>query len=153
MGKLILLREVREAAAREALALAAAAEDRAREAEATLEGRRRELEDRRSSLEREPPGEQPPAEVLQFRGRATRMLRALEVDVQVRLAAMRGERISAEEAARRVEAKWLAARRARERLQERQAAAREERKRGREAAEEGARDDLPAGPGGPDGER
>jgi len=147
LGKLILLRRGREEAGRHALTRAIEAEERAQAAEADLAARHRAVERRLTRL-REPPGEQPPAQVLQFQSRLQRTLWAMEVRVQVLLAEMRGERIGLQEATARARAELAVARRAREQAQERAAAIRGDRRRRREQLEELAQDDAPGRPGG-----
>jgi hypothetical protein len=136
MGKLIVLRQVRERNAREALAGAAEAEARARAAEADLEARRRQAQERREHLKQEAGGEQPRAQVLQFRSRFERTLRSIEMSAGILLAQKRGDRIRAEEATARARATLAAARRAREQIEERLEEARLARRRRRERAEE-----------------
>lgn len=147
VGKLVLLRRVREEAERDAVAGAVEAEGRARAAEAELVARHRALEERLSSAREEPGIEQAPAQVLQFQSRLQRTLWAMQVHVQVLLAEMRGERIGLEEATARARADLAAARRAREQAQERAAEIRRQRRRRREQLEEQAQDDAPGPPG------
>jgi hypothetical protein len=136
LGALILLSRAREEAQRRDMATTSQAETRAREAEAELDARRRTAGERISQLRDEAPGEQPPAQVLQFRSRAERTLREVQVQLQALLAAMRGERITAAEASARAKVALAAARREREHLEERLAKLRRERRRRREEAEE-----------------
>lgn len=152
MGKLVLLRRIREEREREALAGAARAEERARSREEAAEDRRSAAAAELARASQESGGDPPQVEVLQFRSRFMRRLQALAVQVEVEVAAMRGERIDAAEAAARIRASLAQTRRARECLEERLAAARRERGRARERAEAGARDDAPGPPdseGGP----
>ncbi len=151
MGKLVLLRRIREEREREALADAARAEDRARSREQAAEDRRSAAAAELARASQESGGNRPQAQVLQFRSRFMRRLQALAVQVEVEVAAMRGERLDAAEAGARIRASLAKTRRARERLEERLAGARRERGRARERAEEGTRDDAPGPPGGEGG--
>jgi hypothetical protein len=145
LGKLILLRRVREEAEREALAGASQVEARAREGEQAAERRRKAVEDELARRRQEDPGERPIAQVLQLRHRALRRVEVALAWSEAQAGAARRERIGAAEAAARIRARLAAARRARELMEERQAAARLEQRRRCEAAEEQARDDEPGG--------
>ncbi len=149
MGKLILLHRVREEAEREALARAADAEARAQAHQESADARVRLTREEQLRVQGEAAGEQPLAQVLQFRSRALRQIEALLVWTEAQAAAARGERISAAEAAARVRASLAAAHRACEQLQERLAAARRQRRRRREQVQERAQDDTPGPRGGP----
>jgi len=155
MGKLVLLRQVREEVERRALAAAAGAEARAREAEVWVEEERRDLALQLDRVRGGPADDQPPAQVLQLRTRLERRLRARQGSVELRLAQVRRERIGSEEAMVRARAELAVARRAREQAQERAEAIRRERRRRRQQAEESAGDDLGTrrrpGGGGSDG--
>jgi hypothetical protein len=148
LAKLIVLRRVREERERDALAAATRAEEEARSREVAAEDRSRATADERARAAREDDGERTPAQVLQFRGRYARAIEKLAGELAVQLAAMRGERLTAAEAAARFRADLLRARRAREQLQERLAAARRERRRRRDDAEDQVADDAPGPPGG-----
>jgi hypothetical protein len=144
MGKLILLQRVREDAARAALASAQAAEDRARDAERDADGRRRAAgEAAAAARQTPPPGEAPPAQVLHLADVRRRQLHEVFVALEVHLAKLRGERITAEQARERKRASWEVDRERRRKLEERLRAARREARRRRERAAESAQDDLP----------
>lgn len=151
MGKLVLLRRVREEREREALADASRAEERARSRERAAEDRRSAAAAELARASQESGGDRPQAQVLQFRSRFLRRLQALAVQVEVEVAAMRGERLDASEAAARIRDSLARTRRARERFEERLAGARRERDRASERAEEEARVDAPGPPGGEGG--
>ena len=141
MGKLILLRRMREEAERRALARAAEREVRARSEERLAEKRGRQAARDLWRAEREDAGERPLAQILQFQSRSLRQLRAMLESLERAHAAARGERIGASEASDQVRASLAAARRARELLQERLASARRDRRRRRQGIEDEARED------------
>jgi hypothetical protein len=142
MGKLIVLHRVQEEAARETLVRGAEAEERARAAEREAEARRADAEEALSSASRVPVGEGS-AQVLELRSRWRRQLEEHLVAVEVQVAALQGERISATEARRRLQAGWEAARERRRRMEERAEATRRDDRRRREGAAERERDDVP----------
>jgi hypothetical protein len=143
MGKLIVLQRVREEAAREALARASDLEDRARTAERGTEERRRAAAEALAAAEREALAGTRPAQVLQFKSRHWRQLEQVLVGIEVQFAALRGERISAQEARERIRASHEATRARREKLEERLRAARRDARRRRMDAADREQDDLP----------
>lgn len=152
LAKLIVLQRVREQAQREALAQAAAEEARAAQAERQAEEEHRralgEVERADRALgEGGEAGEGMPAEVLLFESRFIRSMRRMAIRTELHKATVRGERITAAEAAARLGKEWERARRARQRFEERERERRRAWERERELREEAARDDLPPGAG------
>jgi hypothetical protein len=146
MGKLILLERAREEAAREALAGASVEVDRARSVEREAEERRRSAVEAAEASRRAPLGVGAPAQILLFQSRAQRQLERIATAVELRVAELKNQRITAEQARARVQARWEAARKRRERLEEKRAAARAEARRRMEEAAEREQDDRPVRP-------
>ncbi len=145
MGKLILLERTREEAAREALAGANEEEDRARTAEREAEERRRRAVEAIETVRRDPLRAEP-AQILLFRSRAERKLERIATAVELRVAELKNQRMSVEQARARVQARWEASRKRRERLEEKRDAARAEARKRREDAVEREQDDRPVRP-------
>lgn len=142
MGKVLLLRRIREEEERGAVASAAAAEACAIEREASAEAQRSGVAETLSRAEREGSPGGAAAQLLQLQARFLLRLRSLERALEGRLAAARGERSGASEAAGRARASLATSRRSREALEQRWEAARlDARRRAEQRGAEQAQDD------------
>jgi hypothetical protein len=143
LGKLILLRQAREEAGRRALEQARAAEARAEAAHREAAARRDAATEALAHTRQAPCGEDPPAQVLQFRSRWSRMMEQWVAATEAMMVEVRADRIAQAEAVQRRCAELVTSSDEGRRLVERLKAERRAHGRRRERAAERARDDLP----------